>query len=319
MKNNSYLIALFVLYTIISFAQKEQVETKILWTANWSHDGNYIAVGGDDKMIRIYNGNTFEFIKTYLNESEIKRIRWHPVQNILAVAAVGNHSKLIDLNSDTITKFKGIETSGSRAIEWNRNGEFIALADFDGNLFIMNKRGEHIKTISKNGTFSYVGVDWHPKKNEIITLSENIRIFNFEGKLKKEFKHRNEDVLMLCIKWHSSGDFFVVGDYGDINVPYKPLLQFWNEGGTLISQNNLSKSEYRNVSWNKKGTRLATSSDALRIWDQKGKLLHTGLSNDNLWGIDWSPDGNYIVTSSETSHIIIWNKKAEMITNLALY
>ncbi|WCO01515.1 WD40 repeat domain-containing protein [Psychroserpens ponticola] len=316
MKNNSYLVVLFVLFTTLSFAQKGQEETKILWTANWSHDGNYIAIGGDDKTIRIYNGNTFEFIKTYQNESEIKRLSWHPTQNILAVAAVGNHSKLIDLNSDKITKFKDIETSGSRAIEWNYNGEFIALADFDGNLFIMNNKGEHIKTISKEGTFSYVGVDWHPKKNEIITLSEKVRIFNIDGKLLKELKHRIEDVLMLCVKWHPSGEFFVIGDYGDINAPYKPLLQFWKEDGTLISQSSLSKAEYRNVSWNQKGKRLATASDALRIWNQKGTLLHTGLSHTNLWGIDWSPDGNYIVTSSETGYITIWNKNAEIVTRL---
>lgn len=316
MKRNSFLILFFTLYAICCTAQKEQEDTIILWTANWSHDGNYIAIGGDDKIIRIYNGNTFKLIKAIQNESEVKRLRWHPKQNILAVAAVGNHSKLIDINSDTTIKFKDIETLGSRAIEWNHNGKLIALADFDGNLFILNNKGEHIKTISKKGTFSYVGVDWHPKKNEIITLSEKARIFNIDGKLLKAFKHRDEDVLMLCIKWHPSGTFFVIGDYGNIDVPYKPLLQFWNEGGTLISQNNLSKSEYRNVSWNKKGTRLATASDALRIWDQKGKLLHTGLSKDNLWGIDWSPNGKYIVTSSETGHITIWNKKAEIITTL---
>src|SRR5690606_7620079 len=134
--------------------------------------------------------------------------------------------------------------------------------------------------------------------NEIIVLSDHVRIYNDNGGLLKKFKHRDENVLMLCVKWHKSGKFFVIGDYGDNKVPYKPLLQFWNSNGTFIRQFDVSNSEYRNLSWNKKGNRLATASDALRIWSKKGKLLKTGYSEDNLWGVDWSPNGNYVITSS---------------------
>jgi WD40 repeat protein len=42
----------------------------------------------------------------------------------------------------------------------------------------------------------------------------------------------------------------------------------------------------------------ATASDALRIWDSDGNLIAEGLSDDNLWGVDWSPDGKHIITSS---------------------
>lgn len=316
MKNSFLFYAVFGLISLFGIAQNDNEIMKTFWTANWSHDGNYIAVGGDDKIIRIYDGKSFELIKNISNESEIKRLRWHPIQNLLAVAAEGDHSKLIDVNSGSITEFKDIKTIGSRAIEWNHDGKLIALADFDGNLFILNTKGELINTILKEKTYSYVGVDWHPSKNEIITLSENVRIFNLDGKLIKKFKHRNEDVLMLCVKWHPSGEFFIIGDYGNPDVPHSPLLQFWNSNNTLKKESDISKSEFRNVSWNHKGNRLASASDALRIWDKKGKLLYTGHSVDNLWEIDWSPNGKYIITSSQEGHIIIWDKKGRKITTL---
>ena len=121
---------------------------------------------------------------------------------------------------------------------------------------------------------------------------------------------------MLCVKWHKSGKYFVLGDYGDHDVNYKPMLQFWKANGTLIKQLDVSKKEYRNISWTKDGKKLATASDALRIWNKNGDLIAEGLSEDKLWGVDWSPNGKYIVTSSHNGHIRIWDRKANFIKEL---
>ena len=295
---------------------QEQDENRILWTANWSNDGNFIAVGGDDKRIRIYNGHTFELLRIYKNESEVKRVRWHPIKNILAIAAIDNGSKILDVENDRTIQFESGDNIGSRSIAWNFNGELIAIADYEGVLTIWTKDGQLTNTIKKEDTKSYVAVDWHPFKNEIIVLGDDIWIYNENGDLLKKIKHRDEKVLMLCVKWHKSGKFFVTGDYGDNKVPYKPLLQFWNLSGTLIRQIEVSKTEYRNISWNKTGNRLATASDALRIWSKKGKLLKTGFSDDNLWGVDWSPDGKYIVTSSHFGKVIVWDRNANVVRKL---
>jgi WD40 repeat protein len=74
--------------------------------------------------------------------------------------------------------------------------------------------------------------------------------------------------------------------------------------------------EYRNLMWNPKGNKLATASDALRIWDTKGKLISEGYSKDYLWGVSWNEQGNRIITSSTEQRIIIWNSKAERIRTI---
>jgi WD40 repeat protein len=93
----------------------------------------------------------------------------------------------------------------------------------------------------------------------------------------------------------------------------KPLLQFWNRKGNLIKSVDISKGEYRNITWNPKGDRLATASDALRIWDKNGKLLHEGSSKDYLWGISWNRNGSRIVTSSIEQRVIIWDSQARVV------
>jgi WD40 repeat protein len=293
--------------TVKSFAQHQET-SNILWSANWSHDNKYIAIGGNDKKIRIYDGKTFELKKTYDNQSGIQRMSWHPYSNLLAVAA--NDSKIIDIEKDSIIQFKGDKGYGSRSIAWNYTGDLLANADYEGEITIWTPSGELIRTITKENTKSNVAIDWHPKKNEFIVLSELIRIYDSEGNLLNKFSHRKEQVLMLCVKWHKSGKYFVLGDYGDHDVNYKPMLQFWKANGTLIKESDISKKEYRNISWTKDGKKLATASDALRIWDKNGNMIAEGLSEDNLWGVDWSPNGKFIVTSSQNGHIRIWDRNA---------
>ncbi len=299
----------------VQFCQAQDIN-KILWTANWSSDGKYIAVGGVDKKIRIFSGKSFDLIKIFESSTEIQRMSWHPYFNLLAIAAVGDGSKLIDVEKDSVIQFKGDKGFGSRATAWNYTGDLLANADYEGEITIWTKYGELIRTIKKENTKSNVAIDWHPGKNEFIVLSELARVYDSEGKLLKKFKHRKEDVMMLCVKWHKTGKYFVIGDYGDEENNYKPLLQFWKSNMTLIKEINISKAEYRNMSWTKKGDKLATASDNLRIWAKDGSLIAEGLSDDNLWGVDWSPDGKLIVTSSHKGHIKLWDNKAKLIREL---
>ena len=123
--------------------------------------------------------------------------------------------------------------------------------------------------------------------------------------------------MMLCVKWHKTGDFFVLGDYGDTDYNYKPLLQFWNSDGTLIKDIDVSRSEYRSLSWTSAGDRLASASDGLGIWTKDGDLIAEGTSEDNLWGVDWSRDGKFIVTSSQNGSIKVWDHEANFIKDLS--
>jgi len=183
-------------------------------------------------------------------------------------------------------------------------------------VLIYNIKGELIRKFANqpNSTKSITALDWHSKKNMLTTVTDKIRFYDIEGNLLKTIQHRTEDVMLLSIAWHPSGDFFVTGDYGDDKD--KSLLQYWNEQGDLLKSIDISKGEYRNLAWNAKGNRLASASDALRIWDTEGNLIATGTSTDYLWGVSWNEKGNRIITSSLEQRIILWNKKARRILTL---
>lgn len=286
---------------------------QILWTTDWSPNGKYIAIGGNIDTLKIFFEGSLKTHKLLPVKNTITRIKWHPSINIIAVTTQTSVEKSFILNLETNEKIElnGISTEGARGIDWNYTGEYLAVGDNDGQILIYDIKGRLVRKFINENTKSITAIDWHPKRNIITTVGDKIRFFDFEGNLLKSIRHRQEEVLLLSIAWHKTGDFFVTGDYGDEND--KSLLQYWNEQGELLKTIDISKGEYRNLAWNSKGNRLASASDALRIWDTHGNLISEGTSKDYLWGVSWNKKGNRIITSSMEQRIGFWNNKSKLI------
>jgi len=316
-RNKLLLILNFLIITLSNqiFGQIT-LNKEILWTTDWSPNGKYIAIGGNVDSLRIYNKGNLKIYKSIPVKNTIARIKWHPSINIIAVTTQMSDEKSFIFNLETNGKIElnGISADGARGIDWNYTGEYLAVADNDGQILIYDIKGKLIRKFVNENTKSITAIDWHPKKNILTTVTDKIRFFDIEGNLLKSIKHRQEDVMLLSIAWHKTGDFFVTGDYGDEKD--KSLLQYWNENGELIKTIDISQWEYRNLAWNPKGDRLASASDALRIWDTKGNLISVGNSIDNLWGVSWNKKGNRIITSSLEQRIILWNKNAKRIITI---
>ena len=313
----TFLNFLIIILCNQTSAQKT-ITKEILWTTDWSPNGKYIAIGGNADTLKIYSESNLKPYKLFPVKNTITRVKWHPAENTIAVATQNSEDKtsIINLDNNEKIELDGISPEGARGIDWNYTGEYLAVADNEGQILIYNIKGELIRKFvnQNNSTKSITAIDWHPKKNILTTVTDKIRFFDFEGNVLKSIKHRPEDVMLLSVAWHNSGDFFVTGDYGDEKD--KSLLQYWNGQGELIKSIDISKGEYRNLAWNPKGNRLATASDALRIWDTKGNLISEGNSKDYLWGVSWKEKGTRIITTSLEQRIILWNKKAQRIMTL---
>ncbi len=316
-KENIYCLIFIMLPLLDAFSQQQNYNNT-LWTVAWSPDGKYIATGGNIDALLLFDGKTFELIKTYpIKDVQLSRLKWHPSENILAVITQSNtfKAKLLHLDTEVWTEFEGLEGS-FRALDWNYTGDLLAISEREDWMNVFTVEGKRVSRFKTDEKAS-AGIDWHPSKNIMVAVGSQIGIYNHIGDTLETFQPREKEAFLLCVEWHKSGEFFAVGDYGDLEKAENKMIQFWNKKGEKLHEIKGSKGEYRNIRWNPDGTQLATASDALRIWSKEGKLMAESPSSDDyLWGIDWSPDGKYIITSSTKGRIIIWNGNTELIAEL---
>jgi WD40 repeat protein len=306
------------LYGQISIS-KDSAATKALegiWALDWRFDDKLYALGGDDKLLRIYSATDMKLFKAFSFSDMIRSISWHPSnENILAITTWGGNNGILNIGSNEYIPLAGLPY-GSRAIDWNFNGELLATADNAGLIKIWNTKGKLLRSIHKQDKNSYFSMDWHPSKNLIVVSGDDIRIVDTAGITHKVIRHREENTGVLSVRWHPSGDFFVTGDYGHLSEGIETLLQFWKADGTLIKTVNGSKGGIRNLEWDITGRYLATASDRLRIWDIDGKLLHEAKDGDGFWGIDWNHKADSILTASFSGNIMLWSERAELLKTI---
>ena len=298
---------------------KESDSSTILWSVDWSADGKLFAVGG--AWVGIFDAETQLKRQAPALDSlkAIAKVRWNPRCNLLALSGGADGvTAIYDPTTDQKITLKTKE--GTRGIAWNASGELLATAGNRGELQIWSASGQLLHTTRPENAKSLTGVAWHPKEDKIVTVSEFIRWYDGKGNIIKQVRHRPEAkglALLLCVAWHPSGEFFIVGDYGNSEAGDAPLLQFWSADGKLLKTMEVKNgAAFRNISWNRDGSLLASASDALRIWSKDGQLRHIGKSPDLLWGVRWNREGNRLLTSSHEGRVTLWTATAEVTRNI---
>ena len=309
---------LVVVFAIAASAGLAQ-EDKTIWTAAWSPNDKYLAIGGSQGKLKLFDGKTFELLRTHpVGNVILSRLKWHPDENKLAVITQSTSfkAKILDLDVDQWIDLEGLENS-LRGLDWNYTGELLAVSEFEGEISIFNTNGKKVSRFLADPK-SVTGLDWHPSENILAAVGSQIGIYNHTGDTIRIFNPRDVEVLRLCVEWHQSGEYFATGDYGASDNAENKLIQIWNIQGEKLGETEGKAVEYRNIRWSPDGKWLASASDALRIWDQQGRLIHQSeVSEDYLWGIDWNSDGSKIITTSANGVISIWDKEANLLRQIA--
>ncbi|MDZ4710059.1 MAG: hypothetical protein SH818_16785 [Saprospiraceae bacterium] len=293
----------------------------ILWSASWSHDDHYIAVGGEDGRLVIYETENYQPFKTYTWDSAtITNVQWHPDRYLLAMTGYSYKSiledsidRIINIENGNITK---LDHYGSRGLDWNSNGTALALADLEGDVHIYSNESIHIRSFPSGNPRSLTGISWHLSDTILAIIGDDIRLMNINGQLIKQIQHSSISKLLLSVDWHPSGRYFATAGYGHEGEP--TFVKFWTVDGKLLKTIPGSAKEIRNIQWNQAGEYLATASEALRLVDTAGVIKHTYPYGENLlWGLDWNRDQTKLLISGFNNLIEVVDKEGKRIQTIS--
>jgi WD40 repeat protein len=71
----------------------------ILWTADWSPDGKYYAIGGNDGRFRIFNANDNKLWSTHTLAGAIQCLDWNADGKLLAIAIDGQPVQIYNVET----------------------------------------------------------------------------------------------------------------------------------------------------------------------------------------------------------------------------
>ena len=308
-------------------------DDRILWTAKWNHEGSQFAIGGIHSLW-IFDAKTFEkksLLPTLtwgVSDADdipyfaVTHVAWHPGGNRLAVSSQGrNVNGIYDVVTGERIALTAPADDFGRGISWNPDGSRVAFTS-DDRLLITKANGTLLHDIPRyKDAKGLTGVAWSPKGDRMVTIGGRITLHDARGRPIKQKMHRpeaeEEDQLLLGVAWHPSGEFFTVSDYG--TEVDDPVLQFWSADADLMKSITLKgDAEVRNVAWNREGSRLASASMKLQIWNQEGELEFAAEAPDLLWGVDWHPNGNQILTSSIDGRVTMWSSTAQVVKEIVV-
>ncbi len=281
----------------------------ILWTV--ASGPEYTAIGGNYDSLFLWPHDQSKPEYSLPVTGTITNAKWHPKVDLLAISVqtVTKDKKtfkgcVIILNARSMhtQKLQGIPPTGARALGWNPSGELLAIGDNEGHLHIFDQSYKLVKKVD-TGLRSITGLSWHPKKSVITMVSGKIGNYDLEKDEMQVWKSRKEEMLLLSVAWHPSGEFFALADYGDYYQNYPAQLQFHKPDGSLIKVMQGSKAEYRNIQWTADGQQLATVSDAFRLWTKEGELISTLPFEHLLWGLSYDQQHQQWVITDEAGQV----------------
>jgi hypothetical protein len=289
----------------------KQVKSSTAWTASWSYDDGFVAIGNDNGELAIYETTHWRKVKSWsYKATTITRVEWNPKYPILAVAAFWHEAtpsvvQLFDMAKDRIIKTLP-DTLKGRGVSWSPGGEEVAFVGAKGKIGLFTKEGVHRKTLSFTNSRSLFDIDWHPTKNLLLAVEDDIYLIDMDkDSVTATYDDGSKNKGILSCQWHTSGDFFVTGDYGHENEGAEPsFLKYWSREGTLLKHIMESKFEYRNVRWSRDGKYLAAAADVLLVFNEKGEVISkTKFDGNNLWGVGWNNKGDRIISSDQAGNV----------------
>lgn len=233
----------------------------------FSHDGQYLAVGGQDGQVKIWREN--ELVATLENAPAwVDKIIWNPTKNQLAFS-LGRYVQIWDVESNEAIATLNFEDSSPLGIDWHGDGKYLAIG---GN----------------KGVKIWNCLDWdeEPYVLEMPTVSLALA-WSSDGKY---LASGNMDRSVTVLEWGNPEPWVMRG------FPGKIRQVTWSDINTPIGAPILATSSVEGmVVWEK-------SEDESVGWEAQVLTNHV----DIIQGIDFAPNSFLLASAASDGWLCLW-------------
>jgi WD40 repeat protein len=285
-----------------------------LWTMKFSRDGEYLAVGGQDAIVRVWG------LKCLQNQQQQQQAdnASDKSKNSIVDEDEEFYEKWSIFTNEPVRTFYG-HTADILDLSWSKSG-FLLTSSMDKTVRLWHISRQECLCCFQHVDF-VTSVAFHPKNDRYYlsgSLDSKIRLWNIPEKKVTSWAELPESNLVTAVAFTRDGKLAVAGSYQGLCVFYE------TEGLKYHTQIHVgkSKSSGRKItsiealpgssSGSGEGKLLIASNDSrIRLYNLRDKALerkYKGLDNTSSQiKATFSDDGRFIISGSESKQIFIWS------------
>jgi WD40 repeat protein len=281
-----------------------------------SPDGKFLATGGEDKLLMVYDLATYAPVWAYAENYFAPRALVMTQTNNLFMGS-GPDVKLIDMQNNTLGVYKGNSThiwSVAYAPERNK----VASGSYDYKLRVWDASTQELELILEGHKKSTLPVAFSPDEKYLVSgsLDRTVKVWNAKtGELIRSLEKHSENI--YDIAFHPSGKYFA-------SASRDKTIRLWDfESGEVLVTFSGHDQGVTDIEFLPDGNHLLSASydGSMRLWQSKtGKMVytfaeHTGPVNS----IDVSADGKIFASGGVDRKVLLWELIPKIYVEYSFY
>jgi WD40 repeat protein len=198
-------------------------------TVAWSRDGRYIASGGSDNRVNVWDAITRDTITIYHGHSdEVEAAAWLPSSQHVVSASIDHTVHIWNINTnDKIFAFRR-SSSVMHAVTCSPDGKYIALGSSDRTVQIWDIAANREVLTYRGHSGSVYTVAWSPDGRYIASAGGDQTVQVWDSKYRKQkgssqkqrvFTYRVHDGSVWTVAWSPDGQRIAsAGEDGQVHV-----------------------------------------------------------------------------------------------------
>jgi WD40 repeat protein len=265
--------------------------------AQFSPDGQVIAIAGQEGLIRLWNpqGQLLHELKGSL--PYVASLSLSRDGSRIAAATTDNQINLWTSEGELLLQTK-LSPSSINTLRISPDGTLMAAGQMDGTLTLWSDDGQQITSLKAHQ--SLIALQFSPDNQHFITtgLDGTIKIWTAQGQLVKTLNQTQPDA--YSVEFSPDGQHFVTtGMNGNIKV--------WNREGELLSDfTGHTDSIFRIIFSSDSRSFVTLANQELRSWTLDGQLLSDITVPEGTHNISFGADGQTIFTVGGNNPLHHW-------------
>lgn len=263
---------------------------------SWSHDGRYLASGGQDGKVRIWDPDSDEPVCVLDGGSSwVEQVSFAPDSHLLASAS-GRNLKLWNAQGQMVQDYPAHPSTISD-VQWQRQGSFLTSGCYGQLATFKQDSPKPVKTFNWKG--SILSIAWSPDGDYVATGNQDASVHFWYRKSGKDLEMAGYPTKVRELSWDATSRYLATGGSAIVIV--------WDCSGKGPAGSRPIQLEAHDtllaaLAYQHKGSRLASGcqNGLVCAWNpaRKRTPLWTSQLDGAVTQLRWSPDDRALAASS---------------------